>query len=187
MVIAWDAAGDLRSMLADGTGPVREPGLDEALRSAIEGGRLVVTESGAEAMSRAPITHLAYDTIVDSSGRPDDPRLESGVATFAQAAPDGALLLVSSQVPVGTSGTWRRLLDNERRDLRIAYVPENLRLGQALGDFLSPARLLIGVDDDESWDLATNAVMPFHTEPMRMGIAAAEMAKHATNAYLALC
>jgi UDPglucose 6-dehydrogenase len=186
-VLGWDADDDLRSMLAGGNGPAREPGLDEGLRSAIERGFLIVAESGADAMSRAPITHLAYDTTVDSSGRPDDPRLGDAVATFAEAAPDGALLLVSSQIPVGTSGKWRRFLEDQGRDLLIAHVPENLRLGQALADFLHPERLLIGADDDASWERAANALAPFHEEPMRMGLAAAEMAKHATNAYLALC
>src|SRR3954447_26045657 len=54
-VLCWDANDDLRSLLAGGNGPTHEPGLDDALRSAIEDGLLTVAHSGADAISRAPI------------------------------------------------------------------------------------------------------------------------------------
>lgn len=186
-VIAWDPDGDLRSGLAAGHGAVAEPGLDDALRSALKGKRLAVTTDLAQAITEAPVTHLAYDTAVGPSGRPDDPRLADAVNIFASAAPDGALLLVSSQIPVGTSYAWRELLNAQARGLLLAHAPENLRLGRALEDFLHPDRLLIGADDDAAWERASDILAPFFAVPMRMGLAAAEMAKHATNAYLALC
>lgn len=186
-VIAWDPDSDLRSGLAAGHGAVVEPGLEEALRSALEGGLLAVTADIAQAIAGAPVTHLAYDTAVGPTGRPDDPRLDDAVRAFAAAAPNGALLLVSSQIPVGTSQRWRELLNAQARGLLLAHAPENLRLGRALEDFLHPDRLLVGADDDAAWERASDILAPFFAAPMRMGLAAAEMAKHATNAYLALC
>jgi UDPglucose 6-dehydrogenase len=186
-VLGWDPDSQLRSAIAEASGPVSEPGLDDALRLALDGGILSIVDDPAAAIAGASVVHLAYDTQVDGAGNVDDPRLDHAVRTFADAAPDGALLLVSSQVPVGTCRRWRDLLQAEERDLLLAHAPENLRLGSALEDFLHPARLLIGADDDEAFERAARALAPFSEEPRRLGLAAAEMAKHATNAYLALC
>jgi UDPglucose 6-dehydrogenase len=88
---------------------------------------------------------------------------------------------------VGTCRAWREQLDGANRGLLIAHAPENLRLGRALEDFLHPARLLIGADDDASFAAAAKVLEPLGVPPTRLSLSSAEMAKHATNAYLALC
>lgn len=186
-VRAWDPDPGLGSGIAGARAAVAEPGLDEALRSALERGLLRVVDDAAQAIASARVTHLAYDTQVGPSGHPDDGRLAAAVDTFAATAPDGALLLVSSQLPVGTCQGWRDLLCAQERGLLLAYAPENLRLGRALEDLLCPDRLLIGADDDEAFERAVDALAPFSASPVRVGLAAAEMVKHATNTYLALC
>jgi UDPglucose 6-dehydrogenase len=186
-VCAWDPAPELAATVAGGRGAVAEPGLDDALRSALDNRLLRVVGDVEHAIAGADVTHLAYDTAVGPSGRHDDPRLDVAVRLFAEAAPDGALLLVSSQLPVGTARGWRELLRAEDRGLLLAYVPENLRLGRALDDFLRPERLVVGADDDEAYDRAAELLKPFSASPVRVGLTAAEMVKHATNAYLALC
>lgn len=186
-MVAWDPDPVLRAGLAAGVSAVVEPELGNALRTGLDRGLLTVVETADVAMAQTTVTHLAFDTEVGSDGAPDDPRLDSAVRLFAATATDGALLLVSSQVPVGTCRRWSDLLGGEKRGLRLTHVPENLRLGSALDDFLHPDRLLIGADDPEAFAQAAELFAPFSTEPIRMGLAAAEMAKHATNAYLALC
>ena len=89
---------------------------------------------------------------------------------------------LSERAAVGASFSTGRREGSSSRAL-----PENLRLGRALEDFLHPDRVLIGADDDAAWERASGVLAPFHAAPMRMGLSAAEMAKHATNAYLALC
>jgi UDPglucose 6-dehydrogenase len=186
-VVAWDPDPGLRAGIASAHGPVAEPGVDEALAAALADDALVVADDPEAAIASAPVTYLAYDTALGESGLPDDPRLDDAVATFAAAAPDAALLLVSSQIPVGTCARWKPVLDGANRGLLLAHAPENLRLGSALEDFLHPPRLLIGADDDAAFDRAAGLLMTFSAEPRRLLLASAEMAKHATNAYLALC
>lgn len=184
-VIAWDPDPELRDALAHARAPVAEPGLDEALGKGLERGLLRVSDGPP--FAAAPLAHLAFDTTVGPSGTAEDARLEEAVEMFADTAQDGSLLLVSSQVRVGTCRRWHALLADRDRGLMLAHVPENLRLGRALDDFSRPDRLLIGADDDEAYTAAARALAPFSTTPIRLGLASAEMAKHATNAYLGLC
>jgi UDPglucose 6-dehydrogenase len=186
-VLAWDPDAELRAAIGRAEGAVVEPGLDETMRSALERKLLTVVDDAEQAIAGASVTHLAFDTRIDNSGHVSDSRLNDAVGVFTDAAPDGALLLVSSQVAVGTSQRWRTLLAAEDRGLLLAHIPENLRLGMAMEDFLHPDRLLIGADEDKAFECAGEVLAPFSEEPMRLGLAAAEMAKHATNAYLALC
>ena len=185
--VAWDPDPEVRLQIGAARAPVAEPGVEEALRSGLESGSLKIVDSDVDALGRAPVTHLVYDTAVSADGRHHDARLDEAAGRFASIAPDGALLLVSSQVPVGTCMRWRNLLDAEERGLLLAHVPENLRVGRALEDFLQPERVIVGVDSDAAYDRTVAALGPLATDPLRVGLAAAELAKHATNAYLALC
>jgi len=186
-VVVWDPDPELRATLASGHAPVLEPGVDDALAAALAADRLAVAGSAHAAVASAAVTVLAYDTAVDEDGLPHDPRLDNAVTAFTAEAPDGALLLVTSQVPIGTCARWKRELDDARRGLLLAHAPENLRLGSALDDFVHPPRLLIGADDDAAFMQAAELLAPLETEPRRLALASAEMAKHATNAYLGLC
>lgn len=186
-VVAWDPDPQLRAGIAARHAPVAEPGVDAALAAALAGDALIVADDAETAIASAAVTHLAFDTELGNSGLPDDPRLDDAVACFTAAAPDGALLLVSSQIPVGTCVRWKTTLDSANRGLLLAHIPENLRLGSALEDFLHPPRLLIGADDEAAYERAAAFLVPLGTEPQRLRLASAEMAKHATNAYLGLC
>ena len=186
-VVGWDPDSGLREALCRGEAPVSEPGIDQALAAALSLKTFSIAPKADAAIAGAAVTHIAFDTQLGSSSLPDDPRLDKAVESFVRAAPDGALLLVSSQVPAGTCRGWKALLDAEQRGLLIAHVPENLRLGSSLDDFLHPPRLLVGADEDEAFDRAAALLAPLGTTPIRLGLSSAEMAKHATNAYLALC
>lgn len=186
-VAAWDPDPGLRASVAAGHAPVAEPGVDAALATALAEDALTIANDAEAAVASATVTHLAFDTAIGDSGLPDDPRLDRAVAAFTAAAPDGALLLVSSQIAVGTCARWKSALDGANRGFLLAHIPENLRLGSALEDFLRPPRLLIGADDDAAYERAAAFLAPLVTEPQRLRLASAEMAKHATNAYLGLC
>lgn len=186
-VVAWDPDEKLRASIAACRGTVTEPGLAEALRSGSDQGLLTIADHANDAIVAATVVQLAFDTEVGKSGAHDDPRLDEAVAAFATLAEDGSLLLVSSQVPVGTCRRWRELLEREDRGLQIAHAPENLRLGSALEDFVQPDRLLIGADDPATLERTADILAPFSGTPLTMSLTAAELVKHATNAYLALC
>ena len=96
--------------------------------------------------------------------------------------PPGSTLLVSSQLPVGTSS----MLSDELapRGIAVAYSPENLRLGRAIDAFTHADRTVVGIDRTtrgRPWRAARAVRRPIEW----MSIRSAEMTKHAINAFLA--
>jgi len=97
-----------------------------------------------------------------------------------RSAPDGLLVVVSSQLPVGSTAT----LEHSYPKLTFACLPENLRLGAAVEAFRNPSRVVVGTRDDSDPRLA-ELVRPSQGQVVWMSIEAAEMTKHALNAFLA--
>jgi UDPglucose 6-dehydrogenase len=96
--------------------------------------------------------------------------------------PAGALVLVSSQLPVGTI----RALEGEFPRFHFACSPENLRLGRALDAFEKAERVVVGVRSDAKKPLLEQLLKPFTPQVQFMRPESAEMVKHALNSFLAV-
>ncbi|MER6408643.1 UDP binding domain-containing protein [Streptomyces viridosporus] len=184
-VVAYDPQEDLRAGAAAATPPTGEPGVGEALRQGLGDGTLRVAGALAE-WARNELCVLAHDSAVDADGGVDDPRLARAVAAFARHAPAGAVLAVLSQVPAYTHVRWRRTLLAHRPDVNLVHIPENLRLGRALDDFVAPPRLVVGAEERHTAERAARFLFPRAT-PAYVTLTEAELVKHATNAYLGMC
>jgi UDPglucose 6-dehydrogenase len=99
----------------------------------------------------------------------------------------GQEVLISSQLPVGTSKTLETLFAQARPGVAVSfsYSPENLRLGKAISVFTQPDRVVIGVRTEKSRQLFTELFAPFTDHIEWMSVESAEMTKHALNAFLA--
>lgn len=93
----------------------------------------------------------------------------------------GALVLISSQVPVGTCAE----LERRHPDYTFAVSPENVRRANAVEDFLSQARFVVGARKPDY--RLVKLFRPFTDRIEWMSPESAEMVKHAINGYLALC
>ena len=96
--------------------------------------------------------------------------------------PKGALVLISSQLPVGTCAK----LENEFPQFHFACSPENLRLGKAIDSFEKAERVIVGIRDDAKKPLLEKLFVPFTSQIIFMRTESAEMVKHALNSFLAL-
>jgi UDPglucose 6-dehydrogenase len=186
-VIAWDPDAELRELVSQGDAPVNEPGVAEALKSAIDHGLLTVEDDLGSLVQRVDTLHITFDSTVDSSGLARDDRLDQAVEVFAAKARPQSLLVVSSQVVVGTGSKWLEMLAGTQRDLRYVYVPENLRLGLALQRALNPDFVIVGGEDQRSRDAYKALLAPRVAGLLEMDVTSAELAKHAINAYLGMC
>ena len=101
--------------------------------------------------------------------------------------PEDCVVLVSSQMPVGSVAQLERYASEKlaQRRLRFACTPENLRLGSALKVFLHPDRVVVGVRDAQSRTVLESLWHPVTANIEWMAVESAEMTKHAINAFLA--
>ena len=101
---------------------------------------------------------------------------------------DGVLIHITAQVPVGTCDEIFDLIRNERPSLifRIAYSPENLRLGQAISLYRTPMLPVIGTNEAYTFELLKEFYSQAKVEWQSCSLRTAEMLKHALNSFLAL-
>ncbi len=172
-----------------GIPPLFEPGLAELMTKHLASGRLRYTADLADGTIAAPFALITFDTPVDDQDDPDLAPIYALVEDLAHCLQDGATVVVSSQVPVGTCEALADRLRTQAPGLRfgMASVPENLRLGQAIERFLRPDLLVLGADNDQTMAKVEALFSPIPGPRVRVDLRTAEMIKHAINAYLATC
>jgi UDPglucose 6-dehydrogenase len=170
--------------LSQGNAPLYEPGLAEMLRKHLATGRLSIHSPDDSELGRADAIFLTADTEVDDDDRVHLASVESLAEAAARTAQRDVPVVMASQVPAGTTERLvARMSELSGRVLRPVCMPENLRLGTALENFLRPDRLVIGSTDAAAAD-AILALYGLDCPVLRMGLRSAEMSKHALNAYL---
>jgi UDPglucose 6-dehydrogenase len=186
-VIGWDPDPDTVRALADGRPPVAEPGLAALVAEDLASKRLRFTGDVAEATRSAEVVWIAFDTPVDDDDRADVEYVVDQVQRAFPSMQTGTLVLLSSQLPVGTvarlEAEWRAA--NNGREASFACSPENLRLGKALEVFTRPDRVIVGVRTDHDRARISALLAPITDRIEWMSVESAEMTKHAINAFLA--
>ena len=183
-VIAVDPDATVVDGLRAGRPPVREPGLEEAL--ARGAGRLKFT-CDPRALARAQAAWLTFDTPVDDEDRADVEWVMGHALEALAWLPADSLVVVSSQLPVGSIARLqeRSAIRRPGGRLRFACVPENLRLGHALESFRAVDRIVAGVRSERDRAELSELLAPFGASVQWMRVESAEMTKHALNGFLA--
>ncbi|HEX3463939.1 MAG TPA: nucleotide sugar dehydrogenase [Candidatus Elarobacter sp.] len=180
-VIAIDDAA-IVDAIAAGSLPVDEPGLAELIAQERASGRLAFA-SDARAARGAELIWIAYDTPVDDDDRPDVESVLERATRFLEAFEGDAVVVVSSQLPVGSVARLEQRFPGAR--FSFASIPENLRLGSAIAYFRAPDRFVAGVRDARARAAVERAVGAFAPSVVWMSVESAEVTKHAINAFLA--
>src|ERR1043166_6456874 len=100
-VVACDPSASLIADLQAGQPPLFEPGLKELIQSQTAAGRLTFTADVQTAVSRADVIWISFDTPVDENDAGDFEFVARQIRDVFRAVPEGATILISSQVPVG--------------------------------------------------------------------------------------
>jgi len=185
--IGIDRDSQVVARLNDGEPPLFEPGLAELVQQGRQAGLLSFT-TDATAVADAEVLWICYDTPVDDDDRADVDAVVGWSESLFPHLRDGAVVLVSAQLPVRTVARLERSFAAvaNGRDVDFACSPENLRLGRAIGVFLDPGRIIIGVRNDSAREKLAPLLRNFCENLMWMNVESAEMVKHALNGYLAL-
>lgn len=185
-VVGIDGDQQVITNLENGIPPLPEPGLEALLRKNLASGNLrYTTDFGS--VKGCDVIWFTFDTPVDDDDNVDTSPIYRALETMIPDLRQGVLLVMTSQVPVGTAETVRDLVKQKKPELEFdyAYVPENLRLSEAVRCFMEPGRTVVGATSDASAEKIKDILSPLHADILRMSPASAEMAKHALNAYLA--
>lgn len=180
--------------LLSGEIPIYEPGLDGIVERNRRDGRLHFTTDLTECLSDVEIVFSAVGTPPDEDGSADLSYVLEVARTVGRNMDRYVLLVTKSTVPVGTSLKVKAVIEEELagRGLDIPFDvasnPEFLKEGAAIKDFMSPDRVVVGVESERARELMTRLYRPFLLNNFRvifMDIASAEMTKYAANAMLA--
>ncbi len=169
--------------------PIHEPGLPELVRRNAQLGRLKFTTSTAEAVPGALIVFIAVGTPSGSDGSADLQYVFEAARNIGRAINGFTVVVNKSTVPIGTADKVREIIAKEtKHPFAVASNPEFLKEGDAVNDFIKPARVVLGTDDPRALDLLREVyrgVMRTGDRIQAMDIKSAEMTKYAANAMLA--
>lgn len=174
--------------------PIYEPGLEELVRRNVAGGRLHFTTDLAGCLDGMEVVFSAVGTPMGEDGAADLSQVLEVARTFGRHIRRYTLLVTKSTVPVGTSEKIRAVIREELAargadiPFDVASNPEFLKEGAAIKDFMSPDRVIVGVESERARKLMARLYRPFLLNNFRvmfMDVASAEMTKYAANAMLA--
>lgn len=180
--------------LLEGRIPIYEPGLDEMVLRNHREGRLSFTTDLTSCLDNVDIVFSAVGTPPDEDGSADLQYVLAVAKTFGQNVKRYTVLVTKSTVPVGTAkkvkATIQAELDKrgEQIPFDVASNPEFLKEGAAIKDFMSPDRVVIGVESEQAKELMSKLYRPLMLNNFRViftDIPSAEMIKYAANSMLA--
>ena len=174
--------------------PIYEPGLDELVKRNVEAGRLHFTTDLTSCLDDVEVVFSAVGTPPDEDGSADLKYVLEVARTFGRNIKKYTILVTKSTVPVGTAAKVKQAIREELEkrgediEFEVASNPEFLKEGAAIKDFMSPDRVVVGIESDRARAVMTKLYRPFLTNNFRvyfMDIPSAEMTKYAANAMLA--
>lgn len=168
--------------------PLFEPGLAELIKKNKSAGKLSFTGDFKRVLGKKKFIIIAFDTPVNKQDRPDTSILYRTCEEIAKHASNGCLIIIMSQVPVGTCRDMKKFILKRRPAMKceIVYNPENLMLGQAIKTFLKPDREIVGLENEAIRKTVEKFYKIFDAPKIYMDLESAEMVKHATNSFLAM-
>lgn len=180
--------------LKRGEVPIYEPGLDEMVLRNHREGRLNFSTDLAEVIDDVEVVFSAVGTPPDEDGSADLKYVLEVARTFGRNINKYTLLVTKSTVPVGTAAKVKAAVAEElaKRGAEVPFDvasnPEFLKEGAAIKDFMSPDRVVVGVESDRARELMSRLYRPFLLNNFRViftDIPSAEMIKYAANSMLA--
>ncbi len=178
--------------LREGRIPIYEPGLDRLVAENVAAGRLTFGDNLQAAVAGAEAVFIAVGTPTRrGDGHADLSYVYAAAEQVAKVMTDYAVIVTKSTVPVGTGRRIAEIVSQVRPDLEfdVASNPEFLREGSAIGDFMRPDRVVIGVESERAREVLRRLYRPLYLIEAPIvftELETAELIKYAANAFLAM-
>lgn len=187
-VTGTDTAPDKIEKASKGIAHIYEPGLEGLLQKNLKKGKLAFSHDLQETIRSCNVLFVCVSTPQKEDGSADMCYVESVSRSIAENLNGYKLIVEKSTVPVRTSAWIRRtisLYKKQDEEFDVASNPEFLREGSAVSDFLSPDRVIIGVESGRARDILLRIYKRFKDQILVTNIDTAELIKHASNSFLA--
>ena len=171
--------------------PIYEPGLDDLVKRNADANRLKFTTDLGSSVTDADLIFIAVGTPTRrGDGHADLSYVYAAAKEIATHLNGYTVIVDKSTVPVGTARQVKRIIEeaNPKADFDVASNPEFLREGAAIGDFMRPDRVVLGVESERAKNLLAELYRPINlieAPIMFTGLESAELIKYASNAFLA--
>ena len=171
--------------------PIYEPGLQELVEENAKSGRLTFTTDLKSAVRDVDLAFIAVGTPPTHDGEADLSAVFAVAEELAKHATHDLVIVNKSTVPVGTNAQVQKLVADAEHDIQVASNPEFLKEGGAIGDFMYPDRIVVGVraGHDRARRLMDKVYHPLNlscTKIVWMNPESAEVTKYAANTMLAM-
>ena len=193
-VMCIDTNAEKIEALKKGVIPIYEPGLEEMVLRNVKAGRLNFTTSLEDCLDDVSIVFSAVGTPPNEDGSADLKYVLEVARTIGAHMNHYLLIVTKSTVPVGTAKKVKEVIRRELEkrklsiDFDVASNPEFLKEGNAISDFMTPDRVVVGIESEKAKELMSKLYRPFLLNNFRvifMDIPSAEMTKYAANSMLA--
>ena len=192
-VICVDHDVDKINQLNNGKSVIYEEGLDKKISESIKTGCISFTSEIAKAVKKSSVIFIAVGTPMDEKGDCNLDNVYKVADDIGEYINENKLIVVKSTVPVGTTFKIKDYILNKIKkrmkniSFSIAHNPEFLKQGKAVNDFMSPDRIVIGLENNNVKSVFQELYKPFsinHDKLIFMDILSSELTKYAANAML---
>lgn len=194
-VMCFDIDKNKISTLREGKIPIYEPGLDELVVKNIKKERLWFTDSVEDSVAFGSVQFIAVGTPSGEDGSADLNYVLKAAENIGQYMTEKKYIINKSTVPVGTAEKVKTVINaqlkSRSKDIKFDVIsnPEFLKEGAAIDDFMKPARIIIGIENQECKLAMEELYAPFqknHDKIVYMDVPSAELTKYAANCMLAV-
>ncbi len=189
-VVCVDIDQNRIAQLCEGKIPIYEPGLEELVRRNLKEGRLRFTTDIGDAIKNSMVSYIAVGTPMSASGAADLTAIFKAAEDIAKSITGYHIVAVKSTVPVGTNDRVREIVGRvAKHRADVTSVPEFLKEGSAIEDFMRPDRVVIGSLSEQATAVLKEIHNPFvrtDNPILVMDPRSAELTKYASNAMLAM-
>jgi UDPglucose 6-dehydrogenase len=187
-VVGLDLNKDVLDTLINGGLPVEEPYLLEMVEKQRELKRLKFSADIESSIIDSDYIFISYDTPVSDADISDLSIIFETANLIGSTIRENTTLIITSQLPAGTTDEIVEIINNKSKNKikNFAYIPENLKLGQAIERFKNPALPVIGVSENKVFYDLQILMSSFSKKWEKTDILTAEMLKHALNTFLSM-